>query len=157
MEENKAKTVGAVALDLQSKGPETRDPIELQRAMQEEYEKNLLECADRGKKEIDDPVFYVVVDTKKERLLENVVRNYFYYRHSCPTPNYDQTVYQYKRADDEFVFLWTVPSRDTCHMFVENALMIAPEEKELLNFILDFRDGKLLVLAQKLNNELEQH
>ena len=93
--------------------------------------------------------------TKKEKLLNNVLRNYFFPTQACPTPTWDQAIYHYHSADDRLEFLWVIPSKDTCELFQENALYIVPEEKELLRFVLDFEDGTLLRLAKKLNKEGE--
>ena len=86
--------------------------------------------------------------------MHNVIRNYFFHRSTCPTPEWDQVVYYYKRADDALNFLWVIPSKDTCELLRENALMVAPDERDLLNFVLNFYDGTLERIAQKLNGEL---
>lgn len=145
-------TVGQKSLELAQKQPDTRDPIELQRKMQEDYVKNVVECLERGKKSITGS-FYVVVTIKKERLMSNVIRNYFFPRKSCPTPEWDQSVYRYDVKKDDIEFLWIIPSKDTCALFKENILEIAQEERELLNYILMFEDGTLFKLAKRLNNE----
>lgn len=147
-------TVGKVSSDLLQKEPDTRDPIELMRECLTDYEKNLIECIDRYKK-VSPFDFYVVVLAKKERLMPNVIRNYFYPRITCPTPDYDQTVYKYYHKDDCIEFIWVIPSRDTCILLKENALQVAPNERELLRYILDFSDGSLFALAKKLNGEEE--
>jgi hypothetical protein len=152
----KRETVGKIATDLLTKQPETQDPIELERAMHRDYERNITECIERGRKDFfDAKQFYIVVDTKKERLLNNVIRNYFYIRRSCPTPNYDQTVYQYTVSDDRITFLWTLPARDICEMFKQNILEIHPDERELLHFVLDFYDGNLDKRCKLLNGEVK--
>lgn len=145
-------TVGKIASDLMQKEAPTRDPIELQREMHKDYVTHIHDAIFRGKQDFSGD-FYIVVVTKKERLMENVIRNYFFPRRSCPTPEWDQTVYRYKRADDLIEFLWVVPSKDTCQLFKQNALQITPEEKELLGFVMDFTDGTLFKLAKKLNRE----
>lgn len=150
---SKKETVGKIALDLQQQKPDTLDPIEIERAAHHDYEKNIYACIEDGKKVYTQSDFYVVVETKKERLLENVLRNYFFHRKSCPTPNYDQTVYHFTWKNEHITFLWVIPSKDTCKLFIDNALKIVPEEKDLLKFILDFEDGTLLKLAKRLNNE----
>ena len=146
-------TVGKISTELLQKEPETRDPIELEREMHKDYVNHVYDAVDRGKKDFTGD-FFVVVITKKERLMENVIRNYFLARSSCPTPEWDQTVYRYKRADDIIEFLWVVPSKDTCQLFKNNALQISPEEKDLLRFVMDFTDGTLLKLSKKLNKEM---
>ena len=151
-EESRKETIGKVSRDLSQKESPTNDPIELQREMQSDYEANFFQCVERGKKEcIRD--FYVVVITKKERLMHNVLRNYFGCRNSCPTPEWDQAVYKYHRSEERVEFLWVIPSRDTCKLFRENVLQIPGAERPLLGFILDFEDGSLLKLAKTLNGE----
>ena len=146
-------TVGKIATDLMQKTPDTLDPIELQREMQRDYEKHFHECVQNGIKTLNTNKFYVVVEQKKEKLLPNVVTNYFIPRRSCPTPHNDQTVYYYDGDSGTVQFLWVVPSKDTCELFKANALEIVPEERGLLKFVLDFEDGTLLRVAKKRNNE----
>ena len=151
----KKETVGKVAYDLLQKTPESRDPIEIQKAMQEDYINELIKCMDIHKPFLKDN-FFIVVITKNEKLMPNVFRNYFSARQSCPTPDYDQSVFMYNRADDCIEYIWTIPSKDACHHLKENALLVAPEERQLLKFILEFADGTLWKLCKKLNNEEEK-
>jgi hypothetical protein len=145
-------TVGEQYLKVAYKEPESRDPIELQREIQKEYVENLTQTVLSFRK--DNPRnFYIVQLTKRERLLENVLRNYFFCRYSCPTPEYDQSVFKYEHAIEAVEYLWTVPDKDTCEYLRDNALVVAPEEKELLMFVLSFYSGELLSLAKHLNGE----
>ena len=146
------KTIGALAYESLLLEPETRDPIELQREMQKEYIDNLVECVETNRKEIQGD-FYVVVLTKMERLLTNVMRNYFFARRSCPTPDYDQAVYRYNAAADAIEYLWCIPDRDTAHSLKAQMLEVTTEENMLLQHILDFDDGTLYTLAKRLNKE----
>jgi len=150
------ETVGKIATDLASKTLETRDPIEIERELHKDYEKNVLECIERGKKDFINTDFFVVVITKKEPLMQNVLRHYYFPRLSCPTPDYDQTVYRYVYATDKIEFIWTIPARDTCFMLKNNKLQVAPSEYGLLDFVLKFDDGTLRRLAKKLNGEEEE-
>jgi hypothetical protein len=145
-------TVGQVSLDLSQKQPETTSPIEQMEESLTEYERNVWECVERCKKDYPGD-FYVVVITKNEKLMPNVFRNFFYGRLSCPTPDYDQTVYKYKRKDDSLTFAWVIPSRDACHYLKDNALQVAPEERGLLQYVMAFADGTLFKLAKELNGE----
>ena len=146
------KTVGQTSVELLQKEPETRSPIDIQREVHKEWDKELFECIDRGKKDISGD-FFVVVITKKEKLMPNVLRNYFGFRRSCPTPDWDQTVFHYHAEGDRIEFLWVVPSRDTCELFEQNVLQIADAEKELLRYVLDFKDGTLMRKTKQLNKE----
>jgi len=151
----KRETVGKVATDLLVKQPETTSPIEQMRESLTDYEKNVIECVERYKKSFYGD-FYVVVLTKNERLLTNVFRNYFFARTSCPTPEWDQTVYKYKRKDDSLVFMWTVPSKDACEYLLRNANDVVESEQLLLRYVVAFNDGTLLRLAKELNNEKKE-
>lgn len=154
MTDNKKRdTVGKIATDLSQKEPDTRDPIELEREIHKEYENNIIECIKRAKKEVDGD-FYVVVSVKKERLLPNVIRNLFFYTHSCPTPTYDQTVYRYIKKEDMLEFLWVIPDKETCIIFKDKPLQV--EEKELLYYVLSFYDGTLDIVAGRLNKEIKE-
>jgi len=146
------ETIGKIAVDLMQKAPDTRSPIELEREAHKDYVSNVFECEKRGKKELHGD-FFVVVLTKKERLLQNIIRNYYGYRKSCPTPDYDQTVYHYNSDKRELEFLWVIPSKDTCILLKENALLVCAKERELLGCVLDFADGTLYETMKKFNKE----
>ncbi len=147
------ETVGKVSYDLSLKEPETRSPIEQMRESLTDYEKNLQECVDRGKKALIGD-FFVEVITKKEPLMPNVIRNYFSFRNSCATPNYDQVIYKYTAKNDQIEFLWVIPSRGICHMLLENRLQVPPEEYGLLEFVLQFESGELFKKCKTLNGEV---
>jgi hypothetical protein len=150
---NKKKTVGALSRELQLQEKETRDPIELEREMHKDYEKNFWETYEEGKKTFPGD-FFIVVITKKERIMENVLRNMFFCRISCPTPDYDQAVYRFNQKEQHIEFLWVIPDKETCIMFKENVLKIDPSEHDLRNFVLDFADGTLYERALRLNKEI---
>lgn len=146
-------TVGAVSAELSVKDQGTHNAIEQMRENLTDYDRNIHECVSRGKKDIRGD-FYIVVITKKERLMSNVLRNYFGFRRSCPTPDYDQAVYRYTCNDDKIEFLWVIPARDVCGMILAEKELVPPEEWELLNYILKFQSGELMKHAQKLNGEI---
>lgn len=144
--------IGKISADLWNKTPESADATEQMREQLTEYDKNLFECIAEGKKKHPTEDFYIVVITKKERLMPNVIRNYFFPRSSCPTPDYDQTVYKYSKSGD-IEFIWVIPKKEACLYMIKHALEV--EEKELLGFVLDFLDGTLMKKAMILNNEIE--
>lgn len=152
MEPKRIHTVGKIATDLAAQDTHAQSPIELERAMHKDYEENVQQCIERGKKEHPGD-FYIVVITKKERLLQNVLRHYYLHRATCPTPEYDQTVYKYFREHDAHQFLWVVPDKITCEMMRDNALQVPDPERDLLRFVLDFYDDTLMKLSKKLNGE----
>ena len=145
-------TIGKISSELLEKPLETNSPIEQMREQLNDYDKNIFECIERGVKTFSDD-FYVVVITKKERLMPNVIRNYFTNRLSCPTPEYDQTVYRYLAKEEAIAFLWVIPSKDTCQLLIANKEQVDPSEFALLDFVLKFYDGTLFQTAKRLNGE----
>lgn len=152
LEEKKHITVGQAAYDLLKKDEKPVKVQELQTSMQEDYMKNLMACVDRYYPKYPGD-FYVVVITKKERLMENVLRNYFYGRQSCPTPDYDQSVFRYNRNKGAIEYLWTIPSKDACLLYLQNPKAVPSEEHSLLEFVIKFENGTLYKLAKKFNGE----
>ncbi len=147
------KTVGKLSTDLIAKEPDTKSPIEQMRENLTDYDKHIWECVDRAKKDIPGD-FFIEVITKREPLLQNVIRNYFGFRNSCPTPNYDHAVYRYTRSSEKLEFIWIIPDRETCHILVKHRYEVVPEEYELLDFVLRFATGQLFALCKKLNGEV---
>ena len=150
--EEKRETVGKISSDLLQKTPDSRDPIEIQRAMQENYINSLMECVQTHTKKFSKD-FFIVVITKNEKLMPNVFRNYFAARLTCPTPDYDQTVWRYSRQHEHLEYIWTIPSKDACIHLKNNALLVSPEEQGILDFVLKFSDGTLYKFAKQLNGE----
>jgi hypothetical protein len=148
----KRDTVGKISSDLLIKTPDSNDPIELELEMQKDYIKELLTTLSDSKNKFIGN-FYIVVITKKERLMENVLRNYFFARQSCPTPDFDQSVYYFDRKKESLEYLWTVPSRDTIDILKENACEVDKSEWGLLKFVLQFCDGTLFKISKDRNGE----
>jgi hypothetical protein len=149
------ETVGKLSWDLLANASVLDHSAEEQ--MREQlnlYESNMFEAIERGKK-LYPKDFYIVVETKKEPKMKNVIRNYFIPRQSCPTPQYDEAVYQYNHLSDSCEFLWVLPSRDVYNMMKNNPLEIPKEERQLLQFVLEDADGTLLNKCKKLNGEIE--
>lgn len=164
-------TIGSIASELLSK-PDTKNlnPQEIQRAQEQEYLDNLVWAVKHAQKKIDcysieghekcrdrsalEGSFFVAAVLKKEKLLENVLRNYFIPTKACPTPSYDQTLYRFNADKDEIEYIWTVPDRETCLTFKENITKIVPEERALLANILDFYSGALYRKAKEFNGEM---
>lgn len=149
--ENK-KTVGHHAYELLTKPEAPINIIDQQEAMQAGWGDQITLAIERGLKEFTGD-FYIVIETKKERLMENVLRNYFIVRASCPTPTTDQAVYKLHHKEEKLQFLWVIPSIDTISYLKSYALSLPPSEYDILRYVLSYEDGSLLKLAKKLNNE----
>lgn len=148
----KDKTVGQQSVEaLQEKSQEI-SVIEQQKQMQSEYMKYLLTSIDEGFN-LYRTSFFVEVQTKNEKLMPNVFRNYFIHRRSCPSPNYDQSVFRYNVDKGQVEYLWTVPSRDVCFHLKDNATLVSHDEKDLLGFVLKFADGTLFKMCKHYNDE----
>lgn len=162
-------TVGTVASKLLAKHDYDLNPQEVQKAQELEYLQNLEWAVLHAQKKVDcstikghdvckdrmaiEGSFFISVLLKKEKLLENVIRNYFIPTKVCPTPTYDQTLYRYDHHKETIEFIWVIPDRDTCETFRENVAIIVPEERQLLKCILDFYDGVYFRMAKKFNGE----
>jgi len=154
----KRETVGKIARDLlvkQGKDYRAPTPNEAMSEQLSEYDKNIFECIETNKKKLQSD-FYVVVLTKKEKVAKNILRNYFFARLSCPTPNYDQVVYSYDIKKDKVEFLWVVPDRETCKFMIANKTATPKDQWELLFNVLKFADGSLFRQAKSLNGELKE-
>lgn len=149
------KTVGEVAVELRQQKHDAISPIEIQQQTEKKYIDDLLTCArtDFNKYAND---FYVVVISKNEKLLYEVIRLYFFSRATCPTPDYDQTVFMVKKSSEDIIHLWTVPNKEACLLYCENIDKVDPSEYPLLENILRFKNGDLFKLCKRLNNE-EDH
>lgn len=148
------QTVGQVSSDLLQRdmyGDVTAG--EQMQAQLIDYERSVHECVATGKAQYSGD-FFVVVLTKRERLMANVFRNYFVARQSCPTPSYDQTVYKYVRNGDELQFIWTLPNPAAIQNLLVHKHELDPSFFPLLGMVLAFLDGDLDRKAQVLNGEI---
>lgn len=153
------KTAGELALELQAKqdgnplnGGVT--PNEQAKEQLIDYQPSLAKCVKEHERLFGVQAdFFVVVITKKEPLLENILRNYFIGRKSCPSPDYDQAVYHFHGKTGDLELVWVIPSRDTCYLMLDNALLLPSNQKELLGYVIEFKDGTLFKLMKKLNKE----
>lgn len=154
------KTLGEHSLSLQAEGPMDTDSIELQREFfkgsnsKKSLEEEIWETVDNGLKAYPGD-FCVVMLTKKERHLKNVVRNFLFHRFTCPRPEFDQTVYRYHRNDDSLEYLWTVPNNATCMNLplYKNHL---PEDQQLLISMAEaFNAGELDKYSDTVNLAIE--
>lgn len=155
--EEKKENVGKYSYELQQKD-EKINPVDLQRAVHEgnesddSYENQVRLAAERGLKELDGD-FYIVVLFKKERLMVNVVRQYFFPRKTCPRPEYDQVVYRYYRDSHSLKFMWVIPDKTSCETLPSHKNFLPADQKEFLKYIIDFNEGKLDQLSNQLNEE----
>lgn len=152
------KTVGAYSYEMQQKPDEKINPIDLQREIhrgnnnEDSFENQVRLATERGEEDFEGD-FFVVVLFKKERLLKNVVRQYFFPRKSCPIPEYDQVVYKYFRKEQRLDFIWVVPDKQNTIDLAVMGTELPKEQQELVQFVRDFNSGKLDRLCDLLNKK----
>jgi len=151
----KKDTVGKIALEILGKEEHNPDVVGQQREMLQDYEKNVMQAVQNGTEQFNGD-FYVVVSTKQEKLLKNIIRNYFFPRESCPSPQHDQVVYKYRAREQRIELLWVVPGREACEIFRNDPLGVPAEERDLLMDVLSFYDGSLLKKCMTLNGEIKE-
>jgi len=155
MEHSKEKnkeSAGSISYKMRLKDTKAQSAIDQMREQLTDYDKNIAICVNDNKKVFDGD-FYVVVITKKERLMQNIFRGYYFARLSCPTPDYDQAVYKYMREDDHLEFLWVIPAASIVDYMKNNAKYIPPDQYGLLSYVMKFTEGTLLRLSKELNGE----
>lgn len=149
-------TVGKIAYDQILKDlEETKTPTynEQSKEMLKDYMSKVLECVETNKKTYFGD-FYVETITIEVPLMKGKVYRFKYIgKKACPSPTYDQTVFKYHKRDDRLEYLWTIPDKETCYYFKNHALEIPPDQKKLLEFVLDDSCNELLRKAKKLNGE----
>lgn len=135
------KTVGELSQELLLRPDTKQGVIDTQREMNKQIIPEIEKCI-KNHKSWDDP-YYIVILTKRERLLVNVIRQYFVARRSLPTPDLDQTVFKYTPKTGDLEYLWTVPDSTTVNMLVWSGMEIPEEQRDLYEFAYLFEHGQL--------------
>ncbi len=139
------KTVGECALELMSKGDQKQGVIDTQREMTKGYIDELVKCACSGSRAYPGAkFFYICVQTRRERLLQNVVRNQFYHRMTRPAPAFDLALYYYDPKDEQLRFVWCIPDKETVEIMSDPTYIPAKGEEQLHYFVKCFVDGSLV-------------
>lgn len=139
------QTVGKAALDLLKKPSCEQGVLDTSREMLKGYFDNLILAVESGRKQFgEDKPFYICVQTRRERLLENVIRNQFYCRQTRPAPAYDLALYWYDPKDENLQFVWCIPDPQTVETLIENQSYVPQEEQMLVWFCKCFKDGTLI-------------
>lgn len=154
----KREKVGKLSVDLATKvtKEDYNHTVEEQRNEQlSQYDKNLYECFDTNKKKYPG-IFYLVVITRSDKVLTNILRHQFFTRHSCPTPQFDQCVYQCHKDWSTPKIMWVIPCEQYAQELRDNKLTVPQELWGLLRYVLDYYDGVLLKVAMKLSHEIPE-
>ncbi len=137
-------TVGAEAYK-RLLNPEKQEVGETSYEMNKEFEENLMECVLGYQKTRLEHTssFYAVVLHKKERIMKNVIRRYFFCRETEPTPEYDQTVFKVYPKIQKIDFKWVIPDIETYFDMNLNGHRYPPDQQHLVSFCHAMRDDKL--------------
>lgn len=161
------KTAGQHIVEYSARPKDKLSIHEIQIEANKDFNQKLLEVMEDGKK-VYEGDFFIGIDRIHNKALStwfinpetgetepDIVAIGYQRRHTkeCPTPRYDLTVYHYKKIEDELFYLWTVPDAYTCHILKENSLNVIPQDREMLQHVLDFFDGTLDAMTRTLNNE----
>lgn len=148
-------TVGSQILNIASRQLDKISATEAWDRKKDDYLSELIHAAETNRTKFDGD-FFIVVNIKLEKIFESalpVFHEYYIAQSTCPTPNYDQTLYKFNAVKEQIEYIWTIPDRETAHYLIANKEIVDKSEHELLNFVLQFADGSLYKLCKKLNNE----
>lgn len=139
------QTVGEAALELIFKGDQKQGVIDTQREMTKGYIDQLIICAKAGMKAYPDKKpFYICVQTRRERLLHNVIRNQFYHRMTRPLPTFDLALYHFDPADEQLRFVWCIPDKETVEIMSSPDYKPTKGEEQLHYFVKCFMASTLI-------------
>jgi len=139
------KTVGAAAVELMSRRDDNQGVIDTQREMTKGYIDELIKCALSGAMAYGkEKPFYVCVQTRRERLLTNVIRSQFYHRMTRPSPSYDLALYWYDPKSEDLRFVWNIPDRETVDEMSAPGYIPPMEQQQLYSFVMGFVQGRLV-------------
>lgn len=139
------KTVGQAALDLLKNGDQKQSVIDTQQEMLKDYLDQVIEAAQRGEKLFgEESPFYVCVQTRRERLLSNVIRNQFYPRQTRPRPEYDLALYSYDPQTEDLRFEWCIPAKDMVEYILYNQSELSSDHAQLVEFCYKFKNNTLI-------------
>ena len=145
LETEPRKTVGQISTELLAKGDQKQGVIETQQEMMKNYNDELIKCALEGKEIYGtEKIFYICVQTRRERLLSNVIRNMFYTRQTRPRPAYDLALYHFEPKSEQLRFVWCIPDQETVQRMIDPMYIPTRDEMQLHEFCQWFEKGVLV-------------
>lgn len=135
-------TVGAIVEEAQTMESPSTDARELQQGMASNKMEPIFTALERGLKMFSANIIYVVLIRIFDKP-SKTIRNKYMPTTICPTPTFNQAVFRYDRTDGKFELLWTLPGMEICNYFLRNEQHLDKQQKELLKFVHDFKNGSL--------------
>lgn len=130
----KGKRVGQASIDILSKPHAEQTVGETLDAFGPDYARQIEECIDQHAHKYTNP-WYLFVLTKKEYLLENVVRNWFIPRQTAPHAfdmmeqysNFTKTLYIVDSEKGKIKLCWSLPGFTDCITVAAHPELYSPE------------------------------
>lgn len=98
--------------------------------------------------------FYIQQVTETARGTNRTVKNVSISRNTCPSPDFDQVVYKYKKKDDVLELLWVVPEKQVAYYILSGLDTgdLDPDVYDLVEYVVDFATGELNKKCLEYNN-----
>jgi polyphosphate kinase len=168
----KRPTLGSIVYDIAQKKDEKLSVIEVQRELQRDCHNELINCVLHAQKKIDcfdscdkdyckdretfSGSFYIeMIPIAIPLMLDRAYRFKYIPKKACPTPNYDQNLFYYNHKSEQVEFIWAVPDKGACYHLLENAHLVVPEEKQLLDNVIAYANGTLFQIMKHRNKEVQ--
>ncbi len=149
MKDAKRKTVGALSSELLLKPDNKQGVVDTQMEMHKQYLPNIENLVNSKDCEDWKDPFYVVVLTRRERSMVNVIRHHFIARKTLPTPQYDQDTWKYHPSSGKLEYLWTVPAKDKVNELIMLEASYPKSFNDLIRFCKLFKADKLDIVCGK--------
>lgn len=129
------------------------DMESMERAMSDpaKLEETIWNTVDLYKKAHPHKDGYIHLNIIKDRAVANYVKMLWVARTSCPDPFYNETVWKYEHADDSVSLLWSLPDPQACKDLLKYQGNAQGYEKVVVDFVVNYKNGTLLELANKEN------
>jgi len=155
--EKKEKTAGQIIEEhTANKKLDDVTPHELgEEMLARDFEKHMTAWVQEACKTFDGD-FFIVLNLKVERSLNNAPHIIPEARQTCPDPFYDQSVWHYHRYEELLEYLWSIPDIGTTRLFKDDPLNCPSDQVQLRQFVLDYSDGTLQNKANRLNEDRQR-
>ncbi len=155
----KKETIGQLVTELVSKPIDYSDAV-VHEVADERLLKfvPLMEAAvQKAKAELRmDRDFYIEVHFTSPQVFRGMVDQFpMHARLTLPAPTFNQAVYLYHRESDELELMWSIPHITACVEIDKNYLDLTREQKQLANYVMEFKHGTLYHNAKRVNQDLE--